>query len=54
MTVRVHDLVRACIDQRASDIHFSAGEIPALRIDGEIRRLHVPALSADDAKRLAY
>jgi twitching motility protein PilT len=54
MTVRVHDLVRACIDQRASDIHFSAGEIPALRIDGEIRRLHVPALGPDDAKRLAY
>jgi twitching motility protein PilT len=54
MTVRIHDLVRACVDQRASDIHFSAGEVPALRVDGEIRRLGLPALSPDDAKRLAY
>jgi twitching motility protein PilT len=54
MTVRIHDLVRACVDHRASDIHFSSGEVPAVRVDGEIRRLHVPALTPDDAKRLAY
>jgi len=54
MTVRIHDLLKHAIENKASDIHFSAGEIPAVRIDGEIRRLKLPALSNDDAKRLAY
>lgn len=54
MTVRIHDLLRVAIDQKASDIHFSAGEVPAVRIDGEILRLDLPPLSNDDAKRLAY
>ncbi len=54
MTVRIHDLLRVAIEQKASDIHVSSGEVPAIRIDGEIRRLDLPMLSNDDAKRLAY
>jgi twitching motility protein PilT len=54
MTVRIHDLLKVAIDRRASDIHVSAGEIPAIRVDGEIHRLEMPMLSGDDAKRLAY
>lgn len=54
MTVRIHDLLKICIDEKASDIHFSAGEVPAIRVDGEIHRLKVEPLSNDDAKRLAY
>ncbi len=38
----------------ASDIHISAGEIPAMRVHGEVKRLELPRLSPDDAKRLAY
>ncbi|MDP2308095.1 MAG: type IV pilus twitching motility protein PilT [Pseudomonadota bacterium] len=54
MTVRIHDLLRVAIEQKASDIHVSAGEVPAIRIDGEIFRLDLPVLTNDDAKRLAY
>ncbi|MFZ5481376.1 MAG: type IV pilus twitching motility protein PilT [Myxococcota bacterium] len=54
MSVRIHDLLKAAIDQKASDIHFSAGEVPAIRIDGEVHRLQLPPLTNDDAKRLAY
>lgn len=54
MTVRIHDLLKICIDEKASDIHFSAGDVPAIRVDGEIHRLKVEPLTNDDAKRLAY
>jgi twitching motility protein PilT len=54
MTVRIHDLLKVAIDEKASDIHFAAGEIPAIRVDGEILRLELPVLSTDDAKRLAF
>lgn len=54
MPIRIHDLLKVAIEKHASDIHFSAGECPAIRIDGEIHRLDVPPLDPDDAKRLAY
>jgi twitching motility protein PilT len=54
MTIRVHDLLTLAVERKASDIHISAGEKPTLRIDGDITRLDMEALSADEAKRLAY
>ena len=54
MAIRIHELLKFAIDNRASDIHVAAGEKPAIRKDGEIHRLDVPPLTADDAKRLAY
>jgi twitching motility protein PilT len=54
MAVRIHELLKYCIDNKASDIHVSAGEKPAFRIDGEIHRLDTEVLTPDDAKRLAY
>ncbi len=54
MSLRIHELLKFAIDNRASDLHFAAGERPAIRKDGEIQRLDGPPLSADDAKRLAY
>jgi twitching motility protein PilT len=54
MTLRIHDLMNIAYKQGASDIHVGAGEKPALRIDGEIRRLDHPPLSPDESRRLAY
>ncbi len=54
MTIRIHDLMKMAYKNGASDIHVSAGEKPALRIDGEIRRLDAPPLSPDEARRIAY
>ncbi len=54
MALRIHELLKAAIDNKASDVHFGAGERPSVRRDGEIIRLDVPPLSPDDAKRLAY
>ena len=54
MAVRILDLLKTALEKKASDIHFSAGEVPAIRIDGEIHRLPLDKLTPDDAKRLAY
>ncbi len=54
MKVQIHELLTFAVEHRASDIHLSAGEVPAVRIDGEIRRLDLERLTPDDAKRLAY
>ena len=54
MKVQIHELLTFAVENKASDIHLSAGEVPAVRVDGEIRRLDLEKLSPDDAKRLAY
>jgi twitching motility protein PilT len=54
MQMQLHDLLHFVVKQGASDLHLAAGEIPAVRIDGEIRRLDKEVLGEDDARRLAY
>ncbi len=54
MTIRIHDLMSMAFKQGASDIHLGAGEKPAMRIDGEVRRLDALPLRRDEARRLAY
>lgn len=54
MTVRIHELLKFAVDNRASDIHLSAGEVPAFRIDGSVQRLDMEMMDSDDSKRLAY
>lgn len=50
----IHELLDFAAKSGASDIHISAGAIPALRIDGEIRKLDHPPLTSEEAKRIAY
>ena len=54
MSIRIHELLTFAVQNNASDVHLAAGEIPAVRIDGEVKRLDLEALSPDDCKRLAY
>jgi twitching motility protein PilT len=53
-TMHIHELLVYCVKQGASDLHLAAGEIPALRLHGEIQRLNAPPLPADDCKRLLF
>jgi len=50
----IHELLDFAAKSGASDIHISAGAIPALRIDGEIRKLDHDPLTPEEAKRIAY
>ena len=52
--VRIHEMLNFAVQHKASDIHLAAGEVPSVRIDGDVRRLDLDALSADDARRMAY
>lgn len=47
-------LLKALIDQKASDLHVTPNSAPRLRIDGQLIPLQLPALSAKDAKDLCY
>ena len=54
MALNIHELLTYAVQNNASDIHLSAGEVPAVRIDGEIRRIDAPPLTADETRRIAY
>lgn len=48
------DLLRFCIQRKASDLHLSAGEPPMVRIHGDLVRIDHPPLAADEAHRMIF
>ncbi|MDP9292065.1 MAG: type IV pilus twitching motility protein PilT [Verrucomicrobiota bacterium] len=51
--IPVEDLLRLTVDEGASDLHISVGAPPTVRINGELRKLQSPALTAADTEQLA-
>src|SRR3954462_14215740 len=43
----------AAVKNGASDVHFKVGSSPALRVNGQLLPVKVPALQAEDTKRMA-
>ncbi|MEJ5237214.1 MAG: ATPase, T2SS/T4P/T4SS family, partial [Limisphaera sp.] len=41
-------------EQKASDLHLSSGNVPMLRINGELHRIDHPPLDPDELKRMLY
>jgi len=52
--LQISALLRFMAQNKASDLHLSAGEQPMVRIHGEINRIDVPALTAEEAHRLVF
>lgn len=50
----LHQLLKAMIDQGASDLHITTGSPPQLRIDGQLAPLRTDALTQTDTKQLCY
>jgi twitching motility protein PilT len=48
----ITDLLTFSVKQGASDVHISAGLPPMIRVDGDIRRINLPALEQDDAQEM--
>ena len=44
----VTDLLARAVEAGASDLHLAAGQIPMLRVDGELQRMNLPPLVAAD------
>ncbi len=53
-SIQIQQLFKVMVDNGASDLHISIGTAPGMRISGEIIRVKIPALSAEDTKRLVY
>nr|WP_246624562.1 type IV pilus twitching motility protein PilT [Oceanobacter mangrovi] len=52
--VDITELLAFSAKQGASDLHLSAGLPPMIRVDGDVRRINVPALAHKDVHALVY
>ncbi|NLW05265.1 MAG: type IV pilus twitching motility protein PilT [Pseudomonadaceae bacterium] len=50
----ITELLAFCAKQKASDLHLSADLPPMIRVDGDIRRVNVPAMSHKEVHALVY
>lgn len=48
------DLLTFAVKNKASDLHLSAGLPPMIRVDGEVKRINLPALEHKEVHRLIY
>lgn len=50
----ISELLIFAVNNKASDLHLSAGEPPMVRIHGEVRKIESPALNRDDVHNMVY
>lgn len=50
----ITELLAFTVKNGASDLHLSAGMPPLIRVDGEIRRINLPALEHKDVHQMIY
>lgn len=50
----ITELLTFSVNNGASDLHLSAGLPPMIRVDGDIRRINLPALPQPEVHRLIY
>jgi len=50
----ITELLAFSVQNNASDLHLSTGTPPSIRVDGEVRKLNIPAFDAKDVNALVY
>ena len=50
----ISQLLMFSVKNGASDLHLSAGEAPMIRVDGEIRRINLPAMEHKEVHSMVY
>jgi len=50
----ITELLAFSVDNNASDLHLSTGVPPLIRVDGDVRKLNIPAFDASDVNALVY
>ncbi len=50
----ITDLLIFCVQQKASDLHISAGEPPMIRKNGDIFKTNAPALESGEARTMLF
>jgi twitching motility protein PilT len=54
MNMDIPQLLSFALQESASDLHISAGEPPMLRVHGEMKKVNIPALTAEQSHSLIY
>ena len=54
MAVDIAQLLAFAVKNKASDLHLSAGVPPMIRVDGDVKRINMPALSHKDVHSMIY
>ncbi|MEL7023878.1 MAG: type IV pilus twitching motility protein PilT [Pseudomonadota bacterium] len=54
MAVDVAQLLSFTVKNKASDLHLSAGVPPMIRVDGDIKRVNMPALTHKEVNSMVY
>ena len=50
----IAELLAFSVKNKASDLHLSAGLPPMIRVDGDVRRINIPALDHKQVHALVY
>ncbi|MDC9503099.1 MULTISPECIES: type IV pilus twitching motility protein PilT [unclassified Pseudoalteromonas] len=50
----ITELLAFSVQHKASDLHLSSGVSPMIRVDGDVRRINIPALAHKDVNSLVY
>ena len=50
----ITELLAFSVQHKASDLHLSSGVSPMIRVDGDVRRINIPALADKDVNSLVY
>jgi twitching motility protein PilT len=50
----ISELLAFSVKNKASDLHLSSGLPPMLRVDGDVRRINLPAMEHKDVHSLVY
>src|SRR5210317_783742 len=54
MSVDITQLLSFAVKHNASDLHLSSGVPPMIRVDGDVKRINMPALSHKDVHSMIY
>ena len=54
MAVEIDQLLAFAVKNNASDLHISAGVPPMIRVDGDVKRINMPALSHKEVHSMVY
>ena len=50
----INELLAFSVKHQASDLHLSADSPPMIRVDGDVRKINIPALNHKQVHELIY
>ena len=54
MAVDIAQLLAFAVKNKASDLHLSSGVPPMIRVDGDMKRINMPALTHKEVHSMVY